>query len=287
MNKLFDRVGGKLLRHRRVRGALIVLVGLVVGSILWVFFVVNRKTPERLETSGVPTIVSVIEAKPLPFRLEARGHGVARPTETWQAVANVSGRVVERHLNLESGAVLSSGTELLALDPSRYDLAIAEARSELATLVAEGLQLDMEEANTRRLLELERERLSLSEQELSRIGNLAKSGVSSLSQLDEQHRATLAQHQAVAFLENALALLPSRRDILDAQRQRASTRLAQAQRNLDDTRFVAPYDLRLNEVDVDLHQFVSVGQSLFQADNLAAAEVEVHVPVSMMHPFPY
>jgi RND family efflux transporter MFP subunit len=111
---------------------------------------------------------------------------------------------------------------------------------------------------------------------------LAETGTVSLSQLDEQRRATLAQRQAVASLENTLALLPSRREILVAQRERSSTRLAQAQRDLEDTRFVAPYDLRLSEVEVELHQFVGVGQTLFHADNLSAAEVEVHVPVSMM-----
>ncbi|WP_438887247.1 hypothetical protein, partial [Bacillus cereus group sp. Bce037] len=65
--------------------------------------------------------MAVIEAQPLAFRLEARGHGVARPVETWQAVANVSGRVVARHPNLESGSLLREGTLLLALDPSRYE----------------------------------------------------------------------------------------------------------------------------------------------------------------------
>lgn len=282
MSKFFDTVGKTLLGHRPFRLALIVLAGLAAGTVLLGLFVFNRKTPERRETAVVPNTVTVVEAKALPFRLEARGHGVARPAETWQAVANVAGRVVERHPNLEGGAILPEGAELLALDPSRYELAIAEARSELATLVAEAPQLDTEEENTRRLLELERERLSLAEQELSRIESLAETGAVSLSQLDEQRRATLAQRQAVASLENTLALLPSRREILDAQRARASTRLAQAQRDLEDTHFVAPYDLRLSEVEVELHQFVSVGQALFQADNVTAAEVEAHIPVSMM-----
>ncbi len=282
MSKFFNTVGGKLRANQPLRRTLIVLAGFAVGAALLVLFVVNRKAPERLETAVVPVSVTVIEAKSLPFRLEARGHGVARPAETWQAVANVAGRVVERHPNLEGGAILGKGAELLVLDPSRYELSIAEARSELAALVAEGPQLDTEEANTRRLLELERERLTLAEQELSRIENLAETGAVSLSQLDEQRRATLAQRQAVASLENTLALLPSRREMLDAQRERAGTRLAQAQRDLEDTRFVAPYDLRLSEVEVELHQFVGVGQTLFQADNLSAAEVEAHVPVSMM-----
>lgn len=282
MSNFFNTVGRKLRANRSLRRALIALAGLAIGAALLMLFVANRKIPERLETAVVLAGVTVIEAKSLPFRLEARGHGVARPAETWQAVANVAGRVVERHPNLESGAILSKDDELLALDPSRYELAIAEARSELATLLAEGPQIDTEEANTQRLLDLERERLALAEQELSRIETLAETGAVSRSQLDKQRSATLVQRQAVASLDNTLALLPSRREMLEAQRQRAGIRLAQAERDLDDTRFVAPYDLRLSEVKVDIHQFVGVGQTLFQADNLAAAEVEAHIPVSMM-----
>jgi RND family efflux transporter MFP subunit len=278
----FRSVGRRLREHQALRRALIVLAGFAVGVVLLALFVVYQQAPERLETAIAPTSVTVIEARPVPFRLEARGHGVARPAETWQAVANVAGRVVERHPDLASGAMLSKGALLLALDPGRYELVIAESRAELASLAAEKLELDTEETNTRRLLELEAERLILAEKELSRIEDLADEGVVSLSQLDEQRRATLAQRHAVVSLENALARLPFRLEVLEAQRERAGTRLAQAQRDLDDTRFTAPYDLRLGEVRVELHQFVSAGQQLFQADSLAAAEVEARIPISMM-----
>lgn len=254
--------------NQRLGRFLAVVIGLAIGAALLVFFVVNRQAPEHSDSPPAPKVVAVIEAQPLAFRLEARGHGVARPAETWQAVANVSGRVVERHPHLESGTLLREGTLLLALDPSRYELAIAEAEAELT-------QLEAEEANTRRLLDLERQALDLAEQELSRIERLAATGAVSTSQRDAQRRSTVGQRQAVATLENTLALLP-------AQRERASVRLAQARRDLADTRFEAPYDLRLGEVDVELHQFVGAGQRLFEADSLAAAEVEARLPFSMV-----
>jgi RND family efflux transporter MFP subunit len=269
-------------RVRRLGRGLMVLAGVALGVALLVFFVANRQTPERSDTPPAPVAVAVIEAQPLAFRLEARGHGVARPAETWQAVANVSGRVVERHPALESGTLLPEGTLLLVLDPSRYELAEAEAEAELASLAGELAQLEAEEANTRRLLELERQALALAEQELSRIERLAASGSVSTSQRDAQRRSTLGQRQAVTTLENTLTLLPARRDVLAAQRERAAVRLAQARRDLADTRIKAPYDLRLAEVEVELHQFVGVGQRLFEADSLAAAEVEARIPFSMM-----
>lgn len=282
MNQIFEHFLGRLGRGTSARRWLTVLFGFVLGGALLAFFVANRKTPQRSESAPEPTVVKVIEAAALPFSLEARGHGVAQPAETWQAVANVAGRVVERHAKLEGGSILRQGEQLLQIDPSRYELAVAEARSELAMLAAEGPQLDTEESNAKRLLELERESLAVAERELSRIKRLAESDAVPRSRLDEERRAILKQRQSAASLENTLALLPARRELLEAQHQRAEIRLAQAQRDLEDTRFVAPYDLRLAKVSVDLHQFVNVGQSLYEADNLDAAEIEAHIPVSMM-----
>ncbi|MDZ7851632.1 MAG: efflux RND transporter periplasmic adaptor subunit [Halomonas sp.] len=267
---------------RRLGRVLAVLIGIAAGVALLVLFVANRQAPERQEAAASATPVRTIEVRSLDVRLEARGHGVARPAETWQATANVPGRVVERHPELESGTLLPEGTLLVALDPSRYELAIAEAEAELASLAGELAQLAAEEENTGRLLALEKEALALAEQELSRIERLAASGSVSSSRRDEQRRSTLGQRQAVASLENSLALMPARREVLEAQRERAAVRLAQARQDLDDTRFEAPYDLRLAEVDVEMHQYVGSGQRLFQAESLAAAEVEAHIPIAMM-----
>jgi RND family efflux transporter MFP subunit len=259
-----------------------VLAGLVVGVGLIVLFVVNRQIPTRGDAAREIPSLAFIEVRPVPFRLEARGYGVARPAETWQAIANVSGRVVERHPDLESGTLLPSETLLLALDPSRYRLAIADAEAERAGLVAEKAQLAAEEENTRILLELERERLALSEKELSRIERLAADKVVSRSQLDEQRRATLAQRQAVETLANQLRLIPSRRQRIEAGVERAAARLEQARQDLADTRFVAPYDLRLGEVEVEMHQYVGAGQRLFQADSIETAEVEAQIPLNLL-----
>lgn len=266
----------------RMGRALLVAAGLLVGAGLMALFVINRQAPTHGEIEPAVPKLRVIEVRPVDFRLEARGHGVSRAANSWQANANVSGRVVERHPDLESGTLVREGTLLLALDPSRYRLAVAEVEAELASLSAERDRLHTEEANTRRLLDLEKERLALSEQELSRIERLVEQGSISRSRRDEQYRATVAQRRAVASLENELALLPARREYLEAQLERGATRLMQAKQDLADTRFEAPYDLRIDEVEIDLHQHAAAGQRLFRADSIEAAEIEAHIPLPML-----
>ena len=258
------------------------LVGLVGGVLLVVLLIFLRERPAHSEWNTLPMPLTVIEVQTMPFVLTARGFGITRPVQTWQAVANVAGRVVQRHPELNSGTLLPAGTLLLALDPARYQLAIAETEAELASLAAEQAQLEVETQNTHHLLQLERERLQLSEGELSRIERLLKTGSVSQSHLDEQRLATLAQRQLVQSLDNQLSLLPSKQQYLDAQIQRANTRLEQGRQDLADTRFIAPYDLRIRAVEVEEHQYAGIGQPLFLADGIEQAEVEAQVPLTML-----
>ncbi|MCW9014571.1 MAG: efflux transporter periplasmic adaptor subunit [Gammaproteobacteria bacterium] len=258
------------------------LAGLLAGLVLLALLIYNREGPARSEVGSAPLDLRVIEVQSMPFVLTAKGFGITRPAQSWQAVANVAGRVAQRHPQLNSGTLLPAGTLLLSLDPSRYQLAIAAAAAELASLTAEREQLAMETQNTRQLLQLENERLQLSQRELSRIERLADTDAVSRSRLDEQRRATLAQRQLVQSLDNQLALLPSKQQYLEGQTQRATTQLEQAREDLEDTRFIAPYDLRVRNVAVEEHQYVSAGQQLFLADSIEQAEIEAQVPLPML-----
>ncbi|HZJ93435.1 MAG TPA: HlyD family efflux transporter periplasmic adaptor subunit [Thiopseudomonas sp.] len=262
--------------------SLLVALGLLLGIGLMAIFILTRQAPQRDNTAFTVPTMSVIEVKSLPFQVEARGHGIARPTRTWQAIANVPGRVVYKHPRLDDGVLLPAETLLLEIDPSRYQLAEAEALGELASLDAEQAQLAMTAENTQRLLELEQARLQLAEKELARFQRLAKSGSVSQSRRDEEERATLAQREMVQSLRNQLQLIPSSRQRLEAQIERANTRLAQARQDIKDTRFVAPFDLRLAAVEAELYQYVNAGQRLFQADGIATAEIVAQVPLTML-----
>jgi len=269
-------------RFRFLKHWVWVVAGVALGMALAAALVAIRHTPSRSDSVGQPSALSVIEVRALPFQLQARGRGLTRPAETWQAKATVSGRVIERHPRLESGNIMSSGTSLLRLDPTRYRLAIASAAAELARLQADQRQPEVEENNTSRLLEQERERLQLAERALQRFQRLAKQDQGSRSSLDQQRRDTLTQRQAVAKLENELGLIPTRRNQLQAQQEQAHSKLEQAREDLEDTRFEAPYDLRISQVSVELHDQAGPGQKLFEAHSVKATEVEAHFPLPML-----
>lgn len=267
---------------KRKRNGLLVALGVLLGVLIVLVLVANRQAPQKTDEVTAAPVVRVIQTQLLPLRIEARGNGLARAANTWQAIANVPGRVVYRHPQLEDGVLHAADTLLLELDPSRYHLAEAEALAKLATLAAEQKRLEVNAANAKQLLALEKEGLELAERELARLQRLAKSGSVSHSRHDAEERAILVQRKTVQSLENEVQLLPSSRQRLKAEIEQASTRLEQAKQDLKDTRFIAPYDLRLGVIEAELHQFINAGKRLFQADAIASAEITAQIPLAML-----
>ena len=128
-----------------------------------------------------------------------------------------------RYPELETGNMIAQGTRVLEIDPTRYETNLAEVRADLTELEAEGQQIGQDAENSRLILEIEHDRLSLGESELARVWTLAEQGTVPQAQIDEQTRATLALRRTVQELENTLALIPIRRARLNAQIARART----------------------------------------------------------------
>lgn len=253
---------------------------LFLGLVFVVVMVKLKQPPERTEELSVGTPVQILEITPRVFHTEARGYGQVLPAQSWNAVANVGGRVIWKHPSLESGNLIAEGTRLLEIDPSRYELAEASAKADLAGVEAELRQLTQEARNTRDLLALEERRLSLAQRELERASTLAERGALSQTRYDEQQRATLQQEQAVQSLRNQLNLIPVKRETLEARKARTESALANARKDLEDTRFDAPWDLRVHQAGIDAGQHINPGQSLFIADNITQAEATVQLEVS-------
>ncbi len=263
--------------------ALLLLPALAIGAAVAAWLISGAEEPPRHQQEAAARAVRVIEARQFTVRPRARGFGIVRPSETWQAIAKVRGSIIYRHPQLASGNIIPAGTRVLEIDPTEYELASAEAKADLAATLAELKQLDAEIENTEKLAAIERDRLGFAERELERIRSLARSGTSSPARLDEQERAALQQRRAVQELDNQVRLAPSRRSRLEAQAARIQARLDRAERDLADTVVTTPFDLRIGEMKVERHQFVSTGQMLFTSDGITAAEIRAQIPLEAMH----
>ncbi len=252
-------------------------VPVLVGIVILIVLVKTRQAPEQaapLERSRAVRVIPVPQVDLVP---RVRGYGTVAPGRVWEAVAQVSGKIVETHPKLDEGQFLQAGAALLRIDPADYELEIAQIRGDVAATYAQLAELEVREQNTRHALAIEKESLQLSEKELRRKRDLVKKGTLPQSDADKEQRTVLAQRQSVTGQENTLRLLPVERQLLEAQLARYQAKLDAARLDLERTTVTLPFTARVAQVSVENYQYVRVGDTLVVADDISVAEVVVRI----------
>lgn len=244
-----------------------------LGILFWL--AAGRVAPVQDPPRETARSVRVITLVSGPYRPRAEGFGFVEPSTVWQGVAEVKGRIVEKHADLARGALLAAGDTLFRIDPTDYRLARARAEASLAAVEAQGAQLDVEEQSLKSLLTVERESLELVRRDLVRKTGLAKRGNVSQAGLDEARRALLSQRLKVIDYQNQLAAIATRRQELEAQRALKRTDLEKSVIDLSRTTIRIPFTGRISLLEAELQQYVRIGDRLVTA--VAIDKVEIRV----------
>jgi RND family efflux transporter MFP subunit len=254
-------------QHPR-RRMLLILPPIVLGILVLALMASSRKQPVQVESSIPAKPVRALEIQQVDLVPVAEGYGSVMPARLWTAVAEVSGRIVELHPRLRDGEILPAGTLLLRIDPVDYELNLAQAEAASA-------ELEVEQANAEASLEIEERNLKIAQREFERISKLAAKGTASGSNRDDAERTLLNSRNAVQNIRNTLALIPTKRKVLASKK-------TQAERDLENTRIVAPFNLRVANMQIETDQFVSKGQSLFEGDSVDRVEVLAQFPLASL-----
>lgn len=257
----------------------VIIVPILLGIVLVLVLKQNKGIPEQTSPRERAQQVRVITATPATVVPQVRGYGSVRPGKSWEAVAQVTGRILEKHPGFEKGAILEAGSLLLQIDPTNYRLAIAQTEADIEATRAQLLELDASMSNTQASLKIEQQSLALSKKELERKERLVGKGTISHSDLESQKRSLLAQQQSVQSQKNTLNLIPSQRALLEAQLSKQQAVLSSAKRDLENTRITLPFAGRVAEVNVEQEQYVRVGEKLAVVDDLELAEIEAQIPI--------
>lgn len=260
----------------------LILPPLVVGIAVVVVLVTNRpelKHKAEQEESRALRVISVPAVDVIP---RALGYGTAEPGQVWKAVAEVKGRVVETHPVLKPGAMVKKGEVLVRIDPTEYELAVSQLNADIAQVNAQLEELTVKETNDRASLKIEEQSLALAVREFERAKALLQRDASSAGEVDQQERNMLTQRQSVQHLHNSLDLLPHQKKALEATLAVKKARLTQAQLDVNKTVIGAPFDCRLGDLNIELDQFLAVGQFLFEAHTIALTEIEAQIPLDQL-----
>ena len=264
--------------HRR---KWLIVPPLIIGVGIVAFFVTDRSGPRRRPLEEQSRVLHVIKVPEIDVIPRVLGYGTAEPGREWRAVAEVKGRVVDVHPDLEAGALLQAGAEILRIAPAEYRLTVARIEADIAQVAAQLAELDVKEANLRASLKIEAESLALAQRALARSQSAAERRAVAAAQVDKDERSLLAQRQIAQALENSLKLLPAEKRALEASRKVKEAGLAQARLDLDKTTITAPFNCRLGELSIEKGQFLSAGEILFEAHSTDHTEVEAQVPMHL------
>ncbi|MDA7746568.1 HlyD family efflux transporter periplasmic adaptor subunit [Psychromonas sp.] len=251
--------------------------GVLGGIVILVLSVMFKSSPSVQPNFDKARLVSV---QPLTLQQSVPSvvaFGRVEPKNSWQAIAEVSGKVIYRHPELEAGRLLSAGTLVLEVDPLEYELKQAQALANVNSTKAQLKRLLQEQKNINASLDIEKEKLALVEQEYQRKLALQKKNLISFSDVESQKQALLIQKKLVQDLSSALNLMPDDKKVVEAQLNVNQALLADAQRQLENTRLTLPFDARVADVNVEASQAVSVGEVLFEVHRLGVVEVKAEL----------
>ena len=254
----------------------------LLGLIILLVLVKSKPDPQLKSQLENSPLVEVEKAQIRNLKMSIEGYGRAQSKESWQAVAEVSGRVIYRHPDLEKGRMLPAGTVALKIDPVDYQLKLAQAKSDLQSAIADADRIALNKNKQTLSLALEKSRLNILEKEYQRKKGLLKQGSISRSSVDKEQSNVFAQQEKVLDLDTSIKLIPNDVDVAQARIQVNQSRVKEAERKLAKTSIIIPFDARITQVNAVIEQVINQQSVLIKANYIGAMEINAQFSVTDM-----
>ncbi|TWT81470.1 multidrug efflux system subunit MdtA [Planctomycetes bacterium CA13] len=228
-------------------------------------------------------MLETIVVERMDVRPMVSGFGTAKYARSWRAVTQVEGRIRKIHPELRAGSRIQDAELLLEIDDSDYQSRVDELNAAIDRQNAEIEQLKQSLLNNQKKLALENEVLEILQREFDREQTLLSQQAGSGSSFDAKRRELLAQVNAVQDLGNSIALIKPQTKALQAGLRQSEVQKEQALRDIERTKITAPFDMLVGSVQLEVGQFVSVGEQLFVGYSGTEMEVEVQLPLQDIH----
>ena len=255
---------------------LLIVPPVVVGVLGFLWMTGGDDAPVAARPEAT-VAVRVQTVAPTPITPMAEGYGRVQPAHQWSAVSEVEGRIIRLAEGLNEGSFVDAGTVLVEVDRTDYALSVQKTEANIAAAEATLAELDRQEENTRRNLEIEERTLSVAQTEYDRVKSLVVSGASTQAALNTAEKTLFAQQTALTNVTNTLALYPAQRASAEATLAVRQAELAEAERSLSKTTITAPFRGRVDELSVEQDQFIRTGDTLLTLDSAAAAEITAEI----------
>ncbi len=247
--------------------------------------VIELQATDPTSTERVTGVAGSWKTQELSFEVAGRVQYVAEP-ET-----DIEGRIyaherassVDERVNTASGSpLISEGTELARIDPTRYRLKVASADAQIATIAQERAALQVQ---IDKVIPAERgsavAELRFQDAELDRLKPLAGSGAVTRSDLDRVQANRDKAQASLAQIEASILARQAEIKSLDAQILEAQQNLADAKRNVEECTVFSPFRGQIASVDVIPGAYVNAGQSVLTVQMMDPIKIELEVSAQL------
>ncbi|MBT4287305.1 MAG: efflux RND transporter periplasmic adaptor subunit [Deltaproteobacteria bacterium] len=263
---------------------LMIIVPVAIGIGAFQIMSKSKKPPKQKETVIDMPSVRVMLVKSLAVVPRVLGYGTAEPIRTWKASAQVSGRIIFTHQQLQKGSIIKQGAEVLKIDPTEYRINLTKIKANIQNFKIQITQKGVEKKNYLKLLDLQKAELKFKQKEAKRQFELYKKKITSKTAYEVQLQGVISQEVQVQNIQNSLNLIPIQIELLQTQLEQAKSDLESAKLKLSYTTLTAPFDMQIAFVNNKLSEYVQAGQTILEANDISETEVEAQFVQKAMKP---
>ena len=242
--------------------ALLPVLVIAVGAGAYTYLKATRPEPKKRpaaeRTFSVKSQIATLET--IQPKLTIYGSTVSGRRVDIRAL--VSGRVIETSPSLREGGTVQKGDHLLRIDPFGYESAVKEAEALLSEAKARVLEFEASIASDTVSLKHTNEQLALARIDLERAQPLARRGTVSKRTVDERQQTLLQRRQSADQLSNSIKVWSAKIEQQKAIIARLQSSLALAQRRLEETALVAPFNAFVVEVTSQVGRMVGANDKI-------------------------
>lgn len=252
-----------ITNKRSTLSILVIAVTIILIALLQ--WTAPEKIPEMKELPKARVVLYHVQKKDITLTEALSGRLI--PMHRASLKFEVNGQIILR--KVEPGQQVEQGQVLLQLENSDYSHLTAEA----------GAQLQVEQAaikRDRQLLELAKENRLLQQKEVKRLQRLVKKSLTSQSNLDGARQQLTNLKREVSNLQYSVDIADSRL----AVRQSAAKR---ADRNLERTYLKSPWKGIVNQVKVQVGDYVTPSQLVAEVIDDRALEFVLNLRSTIAH----
>ncbi len=208
-----------------------------------------------------PPAVAVEAVAKLSVQPVNKVTGKLKPSRAATIQFQVSGQIISK--DVEAGENVTTGMVLLSIEDGDYADAVQESWA-LVKIEQNAIERDS------RLLTLMAQEAELQQQEVDRLEKLGKDSLASRSLYDQSLQELYSLQSEEARLKHSLE--SSRVQLMIEE-----ARLNKAERNLQRASLIAPFDGVVNNISVDVGDYVSPGQPVLELIQVDSLDLNIEV----------